>query len=109
MLSPSKIIAINSAKSSYLCVLISSNLIAGDADYEEINLSSLLFDEMNRWQLFPVTIKDDELLESTEDFDLKLISLRFPFVTQPSGVILSPNVSTVYIKDDDGNNQRSLV
>ena len=61
----------------------------------------LRFDEMNRWQLFPVTIKDDELLESTEVFDLEL---RFdPFVTRPSGVILSPNVTTVYIEDDDGN------
>ena len=61
----------------------------------------LQFDESNRRQSFIVTINDDELLESIEDFNLEL---RFdPFVTQPSGVILSPNVSTVYIEDDDGN------
>ena len=80
-------------------------VIAGDADYDEINLTKfdvlLRFDEMNRWHLFPVTINDDDLLESTENFNLEL---RFdPFITRPSGVILSPNVSTVYIEDDDGN------
>ena len=61
----------------------------------------LRFDEMNRWHLFAVKINDDELLESTEDFSLEL---GFdPFVTQPSSVVLNPNVSTVYIEDDDGN------
>ena len=56
---------------------------------------------MNLWQLFPVTINDDQLLESTENFNLEL--MFDSFASQPSGVILNPNVSTVYIKDDDGN------
>ena len=61
----------------------------------------LAFSQASRRQSFFVTINDDELLESIEDFNLEL---RFdPFLTQPSGVILSPNVSTVYIEDDDGN------
>ena len=61
----------------------------------------LLFSQTSRRQSFFVTISDDKLLESTEDFNLEL---RFdPFVTPPSGVILSPNVSTVSIEDDDGN------
>ena len=61
----------------------------------------LQFDNNNRRQSFLVTINDDNLLESIENFNLEL---RFdPFVTQPLGIILSPNVSTVYIKDDDGN------
>ena len=76
-----------------------------DTDYDEINLSAfevlLEFNNANRRQSFPVTINDDELLESIEDFNLEL---RFdPFVTQPTGVKLNPNVSTVYIEDDDGN------
>ena len=61
----------------------------------------LQFNNNNRRLSFSVTINDDEILESIEDFDLEL---RFdPFVTPPSGVILSPNVSTVYIEDNDGN------
>ena len=80
-------------------------LLAGDDDYEEINISELNvplhFNEMNRRLSFPVTIMDDELLESMEDFNLEL---RFdPVVSQTLGVTLSPNVSTVYIEDDDGN------
>ena len=61
----------------------------------------LRFDNNNRRLSFPVTINDDNLLESIEDFNLEL--RLDPFVTQPSAVILSPNVSTVYITDDDGN------
>ena len=68
-----------------------------DTDYDEINLSAfevlLEFNNANRRQSFPVTINDDELLESIEDFNLEL---RF------TGVKLNPNVSTVYIEDDDG-------
>ena len=86
-------------------MLILYILKVGDGDYEEIDLSVfevlLQFDNNNRRLSFPVTINHDELLESIENFDLEL---RFdPFVTPPSGVILSPNVSTVYIEDDDGN------
>ena len=59
------------------------------------------FDNNNRRQSFSVKINDDELLESIEDFNLEL---RFdPFFTQPSGVVLSPDVSTVYIVDDLGD------
>ena len=61
----------------------------------------LRFGENNRRRSFPVTINDDELLESIEQFNLEL---KFdPFTTQPSLVILEPNVTTIYIKDDDGN------
>ena len=62
----------------------------------------LQFDNNNRRQSFLVTINDDNLLESIENFNLEL---RFdPSVSQPpSGVQLSPNVSTVYIEDNDGN------
>ena len=77
-------------------------MIAGGTDYKEINLSTfdvlLRFDMNNRRMSFPVTINDDELLESIEDFNLEL-----RFDVQVSGVILNPNVSTVYIKDDEGN------
>ena len=89
----------------YTIMVIVQLLIAGDADYEEIRLKEfdvlLVFDDMNRRLSFPVTINDDDLLESTEDFNLEL---RFdPFVTQQLEVILNPNMSTVYIEDDDGN------
>ena len=62
----------------------------------------LTFDNDNRRQSFSVAILDDSLLElDAEDFTLEL---RFdPFALQlPSNVILSPNVSTVHILDDDG-------
>ena len=77
--------------------------IAGGADYEELNAEAfdvfLTFDEATRRQPFDVTIIDDEQFEYTEDFDLEL---RFdPFARPPSGVILHPNVSTIYILNDD--------
>ena len=79
--------------------------IAGGADYEEFSAEAfdvfLAFEDDTRRQSFDVTIIDDELFENTEDFDLEL---RFdPFVRPPSGVILRPNVSTICILDDDGN------
>ena len=61
----------------------------------------LRFNENSRRLLFLVTINDDELLESIEQFNLEL---KFDlFTTQPSLVILEPNVTTIYIQDDDGN------
>ena len=49
---------------------------------------------------FEVIIIDDNLFESVEDFNLEL---RFDPTRPLSGVIFSPNMSTVYILDDDGN------
>ena len=80
--------------------------LAGGSDYAEIvavNLDVILmFNNINRRQSFSVVILDDSLLElDVEDFTLEL---RFdPFaLLRPSNVILSPNVSTVEIFDDDG-------
>ena len=80
--------------------------LAGGSDYTEIiaeNLNVFLtFDNDNRRQSFNVAILDDTLFElDAEDFTLEL---RFdPFaLLRPSNVILSPNVSTVEIIDDDG-------
>ena len=55
-----------------------------------------------------MTIIDDELFEYTENFDLEL---RFdPFIAQPpSEIILRPNVSTISILDDGGNEICCLV
>ena len=62
---------------------------------------TLTFNDLNRRLTFEVTIIDDDLFESVEDFNLEL---RFdPFLPVPTGVILSPNVSTVYVLDDDSN------
>ena len=79
--------------------------LAGGSDYAEIiadNLDVFLtFDNDNRQQSFNVAILDDTLLElDIEDFALEL---RFdPFALQlPSSVILSPNISTIEILDDD--------
>ena len=78
--------------------------LAGGSDYQEINardLNYLTFDNANCRQSFDVTIIDDSLFEvDVEDFTLEL---RFdPFEDPPpSNVILSPNVSTVEILDDD--------
>ena len=80
--------------------------LAGGNDYAEIvadNLDVLLtFDDDHRQRSFNVAILDDSLLElDVEDFTLEL---RFdPFaLLRPSNVILSPNVSTIKIFDDDG-------
>ena len=57
--------------------------------------------------MFSVTIIDDNLFESVEEFNLEL---RFDLrggvtgVTPPSGVLLSPNVSKVRIDLDNGGN-----
>ena len=78
--------------------------LAGGSDYQEINgidLNYLTFVNENHRQSFSVTIIDDSLFElDVEDFTLEL---RFdPFaISPPSNVILSPNVSTVKILDDD--------
>ena len=53
--------------------------------------------------MFDVTIIDDDLFESVEEFNLELRFDLFGGQTTPSGVILSPNVSNVRILDDDGN------
>ena len=80
--------------------------LAGGSDYAEIIAANLdvflIFDDNNRRQSFNVDILDDLFLElDVEEFTLEL---RFdPFALQhPSNVILSPNVSTVEIFDDDG-------
>ena len=77
--------------------------LAGGSDYAEINADNFdVFLTFNNEQSFNVTILDDSLLElDVEDFTLEL---RFdPFALQlPSNVILSPNVSTVDILDNDG-------
>ena len=77
----------------------------GGSDYRNIialNFDKILtFDEINRRQSFPVVIIDDPLFElNVEDFTLEL---RFdPFGQPPSNVILSPDVATIEILDDDG-------
>ena len=77
----------------------------GGSDYQNISAMNfdviLTFDETNRRQSFPVVIIDDPLFElDVEDFTLEL---RFdPFGQPPSNVILSPNISTIEILDDDG-------
>ena len=83
-----------------------SNSLVGGSDYREIRVDFfdvlLIFDNDNRQHSFDVIIEDDSLFErDVEDFTLEL---RFdPFAFEPpSNVILSPNVSTVEIIDDDG-------
>ena len=50
-----------------------------------------------------MTIIDDPLFEvDVEDFTLELRFDPFAFEPPPSNVILSPNISTVEIIDDDG-------
>ena len=78
--------------------------LAGGSDYQEINaidLNFLTFNSANRLRSFNVVIIDDSLFEL--DVEYFTLELRFdPFViSPPSNVILSPNVSTVKILDDD--------
>ena len=84
----------------------------GGSDYRNIialNFDEILtFNEMNRRQSFPVVIIEDPLFElDVEDFTLEL---RFdPFSQPPSNVILSPNVATVQILDDDGKIRTAFI
>ena len=68
----------------------------------------LTFEETNRRESFPVVIIDDPLFElDVEDFTLEL---RFnPFAPEPPNVILSPNVSTIEILDDDGKIRTTFI
>ena len=81
--------------------------IAGGVDYGELNAVAfdvfLTFNDNNRRLSFMVEIFDDELFENVEIFDLEL---RFdPFLPgPPSGVMLDPDVATVYVLDNEGNN-----
>ena len=61
----------------------------------------LQFNDVTRRLSFEVTIIDDDLFESVEEFNLEL---RYdPSLPVPLEVELSPNVSTVYILDNDSN------
>ena len=77
--------------------------VAGVADSEDINSVEFdfIFDDATRILPFNVTIVDDGHFENTENFDLELRFSSF-LVSPPSGVQLLPNVSTIYILDDDG-------
>lgn len=75
----------------------------GGEDYIEINAETLdellQFTDANRRLSFSVTIINDDQSEAREDFTLEL---RFdPFADPPSGVTLSPSVTTITIEDDD--------
>ena len=76
----------------------------GGEDYIEINaetLDQLLeFNDANRRLSFNVSIINDNLSEMGEDFQLELGFDTF-FGDPPSGVTLSPNVTTITINDDD--------
>ena len=77
--------------------------LVGGSDYQEIRAEALeaflSFDNNNRRQSFSVVIIDDQFVEDTESFTLQL---RFdPFLTLPSNVRLSPNLSVVTILDND--------
>ena len=77
----------------------------GGSDYRSIIAQNfdviLTFSDANRRESFSVVIIDDPLFElDVENFTLEL---RFdPFGPPPSNVILSPDVATVEILDDDG-------
>ena len=78
--------------------------IAGGSDYEELTALNadvfLPFDDDNRRLMFSVTIIDDDLFESVEEFNMELRFDPFGGVTAPPRVILSPDVSRVRIIDD---------
>ena len=90
-------------KNNVLQHKMSFRLTAGGLDYEELSALNadviLPFDDDNRRLMFPVTIIDDNLFESVEDFSLELRFDLFGGMTAPSRVKLSPNVSNVRIID----------
>ena len=72
--------------------------LAGINDYG-LFIAFLTFDNDNRQRSFEVSISNDLFLESDfEDFTLRL---RYTLIPPPSNVILSPNISTIEILDDD--------
>ena len=83
------------------------NPLVGGSDYQELialNLDVFLaFSNANRQHTFDVTIMDDSLFErDVEDFTLELRFDPLAIDPPPSNVIISPNISTVNIRDNDG-------
>ena len=76
----------------------------GGEDYIEINAITfdqlLDFSDTNRRLSFNVTIINDNLSEMRENFSLELRFDTF-LGDPPSGVTLSPNITTITIEDDD--------
>ena len=64
----------------------------------------LTFGPSNTEQDVMITIIDDERLEPDEQFNTTVfLTVTDPSINLNLGVILAPNVSTVYIEDDDSN------
>jgi hypothetical protein len=76
------------------------NSLAAGSDYKILPLLFVTFDNDNRQRSFDVTIIDDSSIEFDEIF---IFELRFnPFAFEPpSNVILSPNITTIDIVDND--------
>lgn len=75
--------------------------MADEADFEELSAEQfhILFNDTNRHHRLPITVINDELFESLEEFVLELgVS---PLVSPPLTLMLIPNATTVYIMDDD--------
>ena len=66
---------------------------------ERNGLVFLQYDSSNRRSCFPLEINDDEVFENTESFTIDLVFSSYFLV--PSRVILSPNVTTFQILDND--------
>ena len=85
----------------YLVLMLHIIDLAGGSDYQSI-LMPLMFDNGTRQQSFEVAILNDPFFESDfEDFMLRLRFNTFTLIQPPSNVILSPNVSSIEILDDD--------
>ncbi len=53
-----------------------------------------------RRRCFSVSITDDDLYENVESFTLNL--MFDPFEEMQSRIVIKPNVTTIYIEDEDG-------
>ena len=79
------------------------NITGAGLDYEQHSSGFLRsFDDNNRLDTFNITIIDDDLFEFTDPEELHF-ELSFNLLASPPHprVMISPNVSTVRILDDD--------
>ena len=96
----------NRASVSQSIDVVYPNSLVGGSDYREIRVDFfdvlLIFDNDNRQLSFSVRIINDSVFEcDVEDFTLELRFNPFALDPPPSNVILSINISTVEIRDDD--------
>lgn len=85
--------------------IYSGIVLADRLDY--IRFFSSLANAGGRRECFSLIIADDELYE--EDLESFTVLLRLESFVMQSGILIQPNVSEIFIEDDDGEFLKHVV